>query len=193
MEHATFKLVTQCVNQLRCRVPLFNGRGFFSFCQKYVWSEFSFFIVSWGWVRLSPPGTSANNWPIVPAPVDRAVGGMRIGKGKRSTRRKPVPVTLCPPQTTRDVTWARTMRLTAWAVARPLKSELLTTIRMKITDLWAATLFHFKTIHLNFPSNIWPLPFYGSKSKSCFLIIAFPFPPFPYSSALKTDRRGVLA
>jgi hypothetical protein len=32
-------------------------------------------------VRLSPLGTSATNWPIVPAPNDRVVGGMRIGKG----------------------------------------------------------------------------------------------------------------
>jgi hypothetical protein len=29
------------------------------------------FFVSWGGVRLSPLGTSATNWPIVPAPDDR--------------------------------------------------------------------------------------------------------------------------
>jgi hypothetical protein len=29
------------------------------------------FLVSWGGVRLSPLGTSAINWPIVPAPDDR--------------------------------------------------------------------------------------------------------------------------
>jgi hypothetical protein len=29
------------------------------------------FLVSWGGVRLSPLGTSATNWPIVPAPDDR--------------------------------------------------------------------------------------------------------------------------
>jgi hypothetical protein len=28
-------------------------------------------VVSWGGVRLSPLGTSATNWPIVPAPDDR--------------------------------------------------------------------------------------------------------------------------
>jgi hypothetical protein len=27
-----------------------------------------------------------------------AVGGMRIGRGNQSTRRKPTPVPLCPPQ-----------------------------------------------------------------------------------------------
>jgi hypothetical protein len=31
----------------------------------------SFFLVSWGGVRLSPLGMSATNWPIVPAPDDR--------------------------------------------------------------------------------------------------------------------------
>jgi hypothetical protein len=29
------------------------------------------FLVSWGGVRLSLFGTSATNWPIVPAPYDR--------------------------------------------------------------------------------------------------------------------------
>jgi hypothetical protein len=32
---------------------------------------FFFFLVSLGGVRLSPLGTSANIWPIVPAPDDR--------------------------------------------------------------------------------------------------------------------------
>jgi hypothetical protein len=38
--------------------------------------------------------------PIVPAPGDYddgEIGGM-IGRGNRSTRRKPAPVPLCPPQ-----------------------------------------------------------------------------------------------
>jgi hypothetical protein len=37
-----------------------------------------------------------------------AVGGMRIGRGNRSTRRKPTPVPLCPPQIPHDLTWDRT-------------------------------------------------------------------------------------
>jgi hypothetical protein len=87
------------------------------------------FLVSWDGVRLSPLGTSPTNWPIVPAPDDNecgAVDGMRIGKGNRSTRRKPTPVPLRPPQIQHDLTWARTRaavvgsrRLTAWAMARP--------------------------------------------------------------------------
>jgi hypothetical protein len=37
-----------------------------------------------------------------------AVGGMRIGRGNRSIRRKPVPVPLCPPQNPHNLIWART-------------------------------------------------------------------------------------
>jgi hypothetical protein len=32
-----------------------------------------------------------------------AVDGMRIGKGNRSTRRKPAPASLCPPQIPHDL------------------------------------------------------------------------------------------
>jgi hypothetical protein len=30
------------------------------------------------------------------------IGGMKIGRGNRSTRRKPAPAPLCPPQISRD-------------------------------------------------------------------------------------------
>jgi hypothetical protein len=72
-------------------------------------------------VQLGPLGTAATNRPIVPALGDyddREIGGM-IGKGNRSTRRKPAPVPLCPPQTpyaARMRTWAAAVgsqRLTA--------------------------------------------------------------------------------
>jgi hypothetical protein len=33
---------------------------------------------------------------------------MRIGRGNRSTRRKPAPVPLYPPQIPHDLTWDRT-------------------------------------------------------------------------------------
>jgi hypothetical protein len=33
---------------------------------------------------------------------------MRIGRGNRSTRGKPAPVPLCPPQIPHDLTWDRT-------------------------------------------------------------------------------------
>jgi hypothetical protein len=40
-----------------------------------------------------------------------AVGGIKIGQGNRSTRRKPDPVLLCPPQIPHDLTRARTLAL----------------------------------------------------------------------------------
>jgi hypothetical protein len=61
--------------------------------------------------KLGPVGTSATEWPIVPAPGDcddREFGGMKIGRGNRSTRRKPTPASLCPPQIPHDQTRART-------------------------------------------------------------------------------------
>jgi hypothetical protein len=48
-----------------------------------------------------PLGIAAANRPIVPAQGDYdngEIGGM-IGRGNRSTGRKPAPVPLCPPQT----------------------------------------------------------------------------------------------
>jgi hypothetical protein len=58
-------------------------------------------------VRLSPLGISATNWPLVPDPDDEygAFGGMRIDRGNQSTRRKPAPVPICPPQNPHDLTW----------------------------------------------------------------------------------------
>jgi hypothetical protein len=53
-------------------------------------------------VQLGPLGTAATCRPVVPAPGDYddgKIGGMMISKGTRSTRRKPAPVPLCPPQT----------------------------------------------------------------------------------------------
>jgi hypothetical protein len=60
-------------------------------------------------VELSPLGTSATEWPIVLAPGDcddGEFGGMKIGRGNRSTRRKPTPEPLCPPQIPLDQTRA---------------------------------------------------------------------------------------
>jgi hypothetical protein len=55
-----------------------------------------------GGVQLGPLGTVATNKAIVPTPGDYddgEIGGMMIGRGNRSTQRKPAPVPLCPPQT----------------------------------------------------------------------------------------------
>jgi hypothetical protein len=51
---------------------------------------------------LGPLGTAATNRPIVPAPDDYddgQISGMMIGRGNRSTCRKPAPVPFRPPQT----------------------------------------------------------------------------------------------
>jgi hypothetical protein len=61
--------------------------------------------------KLGPLGTSATEWPIVPAPADYddgEFGGMKIGRGNRSTRGKPAPAPLCQPQIPLDQTRART-------------------------------------------------------------------------------------
>jgi hypothetical protein len=50
---------------------------------------------------LGPLGTAATNRSIVPSPGDYddgKIGGIMIGKGNRSTRRKPASVLLRPPQ-----------------------------------------------------------------------------------------------
>jgi hypothetical protein len=57
-------------------------------------------------VRLSSLATSATNWPYQPRMIDNecgAVDGMRIGKGNKSTRRKPAPVPLRPLQIPHDL------------------------------------------------------------------------------------------
>jgi hypothetical protein len=61
---------------------------------------FLLFIVRGG-VHLGPLSTAAIIRPTVPASGDYDDGeiGEIIGRGNQSTRRKPVPVPLCPPQT----------------------------------------------------------------------------------------------
>jgi hypothetical protein len=53
-------------------------------------------------VQLGPLGTAVINRPIGPILGDYndgEIGGMTIGRGNRSTGRKPAPVPLCPLQT----------------------------------------------------------------------------------------------
>jgi hypothetical protein len=68
-------------------------------------SYYTFFLIGivGGGVQLGPLGTAATNRPIVPAPGDYDDGeiGEMIGSGNLSTRRKPAPVPLSPPQTPR--------------------------------------------------------------------------------------------
>jgi hypothetical protein len=60
-----------------------------------------FFIIVSG-VRLSPLGTEATTGLLYqPQMIDDGdcgeIGGMKIGRGNRSTRRKPATAPLCPP------------------------------------------------------------------------------------------------
>jgi hypothetical protein len=81
-------------------------------------------------VKPSPLGTAATDWPIAPAHDDDdcgVIGGIRIGRGNRSTLRKPVPAPLCPTKIPHDLSQAAAMgsrRLTAWAMAHLRKCLL---------------------------------------------------------------------
>jgi hypothetical protein len=82
-------------------------------------------------VRLSPLGTAAITGLLYqPQMMDDgdcgAIGGIKVGRGNRSTRRRPASAPLFPPQIPLDQTRARTrtaavgsQKLTAWAMARP--------------------------------------------------------------------------
>jgi hypothetical protein len=113
------------------------------FMQIFVWiiSYFPqfFLFVQWG-VESRTIRHCGQQWPSVPAPGDyddEEIGGM-IGRGNRSTRRKPAPVPLCPPQTphaahTRTRAAAvGSQRLTAWATARPSPDITITCMCRKI-------------------------------------------------------------
>jgi hypothetical protein len=71
-----------------------------------------FFIFCW-WGGTKSLGTLATSGLLYkPQMIDEddcgAIGGMKIGRGNRSTRRKPAPTPLCPPQIPHDKTRART-------------------------------------------------------------------------------------
>jgi hypothetical protein len=91
-----------------------------------IWTFYFFF---WGGTKSL--GTAATSGLLHKAQmIDEsdcgATGGMKIGRGNRSTLRKPAPAPLCPPQIPHDQTRARTraaavgsQRLTASAMGRP--------------------------------------------------------------------------
>jgi hypothetical protein len=73
-------------------------------------ARYDFFIILSG-VRLSPLGTAATAGLLYqPQMIDDgdcgAFGGIKIGRGNQSIRRKPVLVPLCSPQIPRDQTRA---------------------------------------------------------------------------------------
>jgi hypothetical protein len=64
-----------------------------------------FFFTLWGGTKSL--GTAATSGLLYkPQMIDEdgcgAIGGMKIGRGNRSTRRKPAPAPLCPPQIPHD-------------------------------------------------------------------------------------------
>jgi hypothetical protein len=64
-------------------------------------SVLNFFLI-----RLAEGGGVESNWVHSPPSDydDGEFGGMMIGKGNRSTRRKPAPVQICLPQIPHDLT-----------------------------------------------------------------------------------------
>jgi hypothetical protein len=110
----------------------------------YVWLYFMLFFIYYFFiilsvVRLSPLGTAAtaattgllHQSQMIDDGDCGEIGGVKIVRGNRSTRRKPAPAPLCPPKITHDQTRARartaavgSQRLTAWAMARPSGSLL---------------------------------------------------------------------
>jgi hypothetical protein len=107
----------------------------------------SFIIIILSGVRLSPLGTAATIDPLhQPQMIDYGdcgiIGELKNGRVKRSTRRKPEPMSLCPPQIPHDLTRSRTraaavgsQRLTAWAMARP-SMRFSGTIPVERRELW---------------------------------------------------------
>jgi hypothetical protein len=94
------------------------------FCGIHTPDTISFFVIGilGDGVQLGALGTAITNRPIVPAPGDYdggEIGGIMICRRKRSTRRNPAPVPVCPPHTphaARKRTWAAAVgsqRLTA--------------------------------------------------------------------------------
>jgi hypothetical protein len=118
--------------------------------------------------RCSPFGSTRHcgqQWPIVPAPGDYDEKiGLMIGRANWSTRRKPCPVPLCPPQNLQaDRTQTRaaavgSQRLTAWATARHEPLVTATTTLVKKLEykflyyLWIIS--YFVKLILNFCRHI---------------------------------------
>jgi hypothetical protein len=74
-------------------------------------SQNKFVIIFLSGLRLSSLGTAATTGVLYqPQMIDDgdcgAIGGMKIGRGNRSIRRKPVSAPLCPPQIPHDQTRA---------------------------------------------------------------------------------------
>jgi hypothetical protein len=80
--------------------------------RQWVCSWYLYFFIPNG-MGLSPLGTAATPGLLYqPQMIDDgdcgAIGEIKIGRGNRSTQRKPAPSPLCPPQIPHEQTRART-------------------------------------------------------------------------------------
>jgi hypothetical protein len=73
----------------------------------------------------------------------RAIGGLKIGRGNRSTRREPAPAPLFPPQIQHDQTRARTRAAAVgsyysllWTYFQCVRFEVLTAVTMTNAVFW---------------------------------------------------------
>jgi hypothetical protein len=86
-----------------------------------------FFIFIIGGVGLSPGTAATSGLLYKPQMIDEgdcgAIGGMKIGRGNRSTRKKPAPVPLRPPQIPHDQTRARTRAAAVGSQAKYNKGQ----------------------------------------------------------------------
>jgi hypothetical protein len=89
--------------------------------------------VGWDWAHLvRRPLTSLLYQPRTICDKCGELGGMRIGRGNRRTRRKPTPEPLCSPQIPHNLTWTRTQ---AAAVGnRRLTAELWSVVSFQLVD-----------------------------------------------------------
>jgi hypothetical protein len=86
-----------------------EGTGHVATCIRSKHGTIIFFYYYW-WGGTKSLGTTATSGLLYkPQMIDeddcRAVGGMKIGRGNRSTRRKPAPAPLCPPQIKHATNW----------------------------------------------------------------------------------------
>jgi hypothetical protein len=82
-----------------------------NFLRKHLYKllEFFYFLMGWDEFLLAPRPLFGLLYQSQIIEDDCGeIGGMRIGRGNRSTRRKPAPVPLCPQQIPHDLTRART-------------------------------------------------------------------------------------
>jgi hypothetical protein len=88
-------------------------------CLKFINNLIFNLLIVGGGVQTGSIGTAAIYCPLVPAPGDcedgELFGGMKIGRGIRSTRRKPAPAPLCPPKFPLDQTRDRTQAAAVWS------------------------------------------------------------------------------